>query len=465
MFLATIGIVSFLIILTISIIIAITFRRVVPTNMAHIVQTSKKTIPYGSTFTFGNVYYEWPSWLPLIGVSVIKLPVSNFDLPLKDYEAYDKDRVPFKIDVVAFFRIKDTSLAAQRVINVTELQKQLSLIVQGAVRKVLASDVIDNIMIQRAKFGSEFTEEVREQLAEWGVESVKSMELMDIRDSHDSNVIANIMAKKISHIEMESRMEVASNHKQASNAEIEAKKEVELKNQHAEQEIGQKKAEKDKQIGIARQLSNQEILEKEKDTKTKEMAVKQVEFVRQAEIAKQKEIIDAEKEQAKQIITAEAAAKVLQTKVEADAKAQTTKATADATALETNASAKLFSDIKTSEGIKALGISKAEAEKAMQMAPVEAQIALAKEIGENKSYQEYLISLKSIEAYSIVGREQAVALKEADIKIISNAGSPSDGLNNLMELFSAKGGTNIASMMEALAQSPVANKIIDVVSK
>ncbi len=155
------------------ILFAIKYRQVVDTNMVHTVQTRKKTTSYGAGRPSGNVYYAWPSWLPFFGVKVIKLTVSNFDLSLKDYEAYDKDRVPFRVDVTAFFRIEDTNLAAERVENIAELKDQLSLIVQGAVRKVLASDVIDSIMLERSKFGDDFSKEVVDQLKEWGVTSVK----------------------------------------------------------------------------------------------------------------------------------------------------------------------------------------------------------------------------------------------------------------------------------------------------
>ena len=215
--------VPFVVLIVVVVTISVMFRRVVSTNMVHIVQSRRKTSPYGTGQGVGNVYYRWPSWVPFFGVTVIALPVSNFDISLKGYEAYDKDRVPFMVDVVAFFRINDTARAAQRVSSIEELKAQLQQIVQGAVRKVLASALIDTIMLERAQFGAQFTEEVREQLKEWGTEPVKSMELMDIRDSHDSKVISNIMAKKTSHIEMESRTEVAKNMKTAEMAEIDAK--------------------------------------------------------------------------------------------------------------------------------------------------------------------------------------------------------------------------------------------------
>ena len=69
--------------------------------------------------------------------SHIVLPVSVFDLSLSSYEAYDKERLPFLVDVTAFFRISDSNKAASRVHTFAELNDQLRSIVQGAVRSIL----------------------------------------------------------------------------------------------------------------------------------------------------------------------------------------------------------------------------------------------------------------------------------------------------------------------------------------
>src|SRR4051812_11268025 len=106
----------------INIIIAIMLRRVVAPNEVHIVQSSKATTSYGKDTKNGNTYYEWPSWIPVIGVTKTMLPVSVFDLNLHAYEAYDRGRLPFVVDIVAFFRISDSNLAAQRVANFDELK-------------------------------------------------------------------------------------------------------------------------------------------------------------------------------------------------------------------------------------------------------------------------------------------------------------------------------------------------------
>ena len=61
--------------------IALCFRVVVPTNAVHIVQSAKKSTPYGRDMG-GNTYYKWPSWLPVIGVKVSVLPLSVFRVEL-----------------------------------------------------------------------------------------------------------------------------------------------------------------------------------------------------------------------------------------------------------------------------------------------------------------------------------------------------------------------------------------------
>ena len=121
---------------------AITLRRVVPTNMVHIVQSTKKTTPYGRGKPAGNTYYEFPSWVPFLGVSVTEFPESNFQVRLDNYDAYDNNRLPFVVDIVAFFRVHDAEIAAQRVASFTELNSQIQAVVQGSVRRILATVLV-----------------------------------------------------------------------------------------------------------------------------------------------------------------------------------------------------------------------------------------------------------------------------------------------------------------------------------
>ena len=406
------------------------FRRVVATNEVHIVQSSKRTTSYGKEHG-SNSYYHWPAWIPYFGVTVIQLPVSVFDQNLDSYEAYDKGRLPFMLDVKAFFRIEKSDLAAQRVSSFLELKEQLKAILQGAIRTILASVDIETIMQDRSVFGEKFTNEVNQQLTEWGVTTVKSIELMDIRDSQGSKVIQNIMEKDKSRIEKESRVAVAANHQVANIAEIAAKRETELMQQEAEQQVGIRTAQAAQKIGIAQEQANQAVQVEAKTTAEKQMDVVRVQEVRKAEIAKDVQVVKATQDKEVAVVGAEA-------------EKETTMRVAEG---------QLAATKNESEGVKALGEAKAEAEKAMQLAPVQAQIVLAKEIGDNQGYQTYLISVRTIEKEQAVGIAQADALKSADLKVIANSGTVTNGISSIGDVFSSTGGTAVGSMLEGLANT------------
>ena len=454
------GAIAIIVIVT-AIMIPLLFRRVVETNEVHIVQTANKTTSYGKDTMNGNSYYQFPSWVPVVGVTKIVLPVSVFSIKIDGYEAYDVGRLPFMVDITAFFRIKDSNLAAQRVTSLEDMRSQLTDIIQGSIRSILASKQLEDILQQRSEFGQEFTTAVKEQLQNWGIEPVKNIELMDIRDSRDSKVIFNIMEKKKSEIEKESRMTVAENRKLAEIAEITAKQATDVKKQEAEKAVGLKTVENEREVAISRQQANQQVAEQEKVTKEKEMEVIKVAEVKQAEIAKEVEIVKAEQEQRKIEIDADARknAKIKDSEAQKDSQILTAQGEKEKTFLE--AEALLEMKDKEAQGIQKIGSAEAEALRLRELAPISAQIELAKEIGENEGYQTYLISIKQIEANQIVGIEQAKALASADLKVIANEGNVASGISKIGEVLSSKGGTNIASMLEGLAQSEQGKALID----
>lgn len=427
-----------------------TLRIVVPTNSVDIVQSARRTVSYGKDQSAGNVYYKWPDWIPRFGIKVISLPVSVFRLNLKDYPGYDVGRVPFVIDILAFFRISDSNVAAQRVSSFQELEDQLTGILQGAARTILATSEIEQILQDRGIFGTKFTEEVEHQLTQWGVTAVKNIELMDIRDAKDSEVIANIMAKKKSLIEMQSRVEVASNVQKAEVAEIDAAQTVKVRAQEAEREIGLATAQKTETVGIRDQQAIQAIKESEKDTATKTMAVVQVNEVRKAEIARDVALVAAE--QAKKVAVVAA---------EQDRDVAVTEAEGYKTSTQTKAEGDLEKARRDATGIQVKGEAEGAAQQAVLMAPVTAQITLAKEIGENASYQNYLVTIKTVEAGQAVGIAQAAALEKADVKVISNAGTPPQGLTGVMDLFTPKGANILSSALETFKATPTGSALIN----
>ncbi|MBQ8044658.1 MAG: hypothetical protein IJ272_11055 [Clostridia bacterium] len=439
-------------------------RRIVPTNEVHIVQRTKDTISYGrdGTDDMGNTYYQIPAWVPKWGVVVSKLPTTVIDIDIPNYPAYDKDRLPFVVDIKAFFRISDFNKAATRVFTINELKDQLTSIVKGAARSILAKENLEQIMSERNKYGDMFTELVSAQLKEWGVTVVKNIELMDIRDDQGSQVIQNIMAKKESAIEMEKRVEVAKNLKAAQEAEIIAKQEIELKQQDAKRQVGLRQAEVDQEVGIAQEKQRQEVQAQAKITAEKEMEVKKVQEVQAAEIEKQAATVRATQD--KDVTKVNAEASVI--RAEADKKVQVVKASAqkeqvelqaqaDKTQVELKAAAELTAATNEAKG-KAIELSRDLLEKAQ----VAGQIELFDKVNNDKEYQSFLIEQRKVEAMQAIGVEQAKNLSGADIKIFANAGSVAEGVNQAGKVLSPKTGLDAASMLEAFSNTPVGEQII-----
>jgi flotillin len=377
--------------------------------------------------------------VPLIGINRIILSVSIFEISENNYQAYDKQKVPFAVDIKGFFRIIDPKIAAERVTNHQELTVQLTDILRGAIRKVLAGTDIVGIMETRREIGEQFTIEVKGQLLSWGVETVKSIELMDIRDGDGYDVISSIMNRKISLIQKESRVEVAENNKVAEIAEITAEQEAETKRQEAEKIVGERTAEKEKAVGIAKEKSKQDISTEAKTTAEKDMDVLKVQQVKNAEIEKEKAIIKAEEAKATQVINAEGEKQMTVTIAEG--------------ALEAKK--------KEAEGTKTIGLAEADATSAMELAKIAGQVALAEKISTSPEYIAYLENIRAIEAGEKVGTAKADALGKSDVKIVSNSGNIDGGVNNVLDIFSGKGGNAMVSMIENLSNSEGGKALVD----
>ena len=417
-------------------------RIVVPTNMVHIVQSKKTTIAYGKDRKDGNVYYAWPSWIPFVGVTVIELQESIFQVSLRDYEAYDTARLPFMVDITAFFRIEKSESAAQMVSSFRELQEHLTNVLQGSVRRILATNTLEEIMEARSSLGNQFTEEVRLQLDQWGVIPVKTIEFMDLRDVDGSNVIKNIMAKEKSRIDKESRIAIAENQKEAESREIDAKRVVKVQEQDALQQIGLRTAEKDKAVGIADEKVKQEVQTQAKVTAEKNMEVIRVQEVRKAEIVRE----------------------IAEVKAAQDKNVAVINANADKESTVLNAAGQMEAAKFEAEGIKTVGEAKATAERLMLQAPVDTQISLAREIGNNEGYQNYLVTIRQIEMNGEVGVAMAKSLEAADLKVIANSGDIQTGITSLGSILSPSGGTKLAGMLSALSQTDEGKALLEKVT-
>ena len=474
---------------------ALNKRRMVPMSEIHIVRSRNATLVFGQVAkakelvealtkenknviqvdaNSGNCYYEWPVWLPVIGVKTKKIPLANFDILLPEYEAWDRDKLPFMVDVKAFFHIFDYRKAAERIKDMDELYKQLESIVIGATRQVFGENDLEVIMIKRSEYGARFTEVVRDSLAEWGVATVRNIELMDMRDSKGEKVIENIRNKKKSVIEKESRIEVAKNNKEAEMFVLETKQAVDIKAQEVQQQVGIRTAETKQAVGIADEQSSQKIQEQSKVTMDKQMDVQLTKETREADIRKQTAIIDSEKavETAKilkneTVINAEAAQKKKELDAAADKTQKVLAAEAKTKEIELVAGADLTKALNEAKGIQANGEATASAEKLLQLATVAAQLELTAKVGPDVLYKiEELknalqIGLKEMEARKEIGVAQAAALEKADVKIFGN--NLHGGLKKFSDMVSPEGALNLGATLDVLRNTPAIAAVLDLI--
>ncbi|MDQ7023373.1 MAG: SPFH domain-containing protein [Candidatus Gracilibacteria bacterium] len=444
-------------------------RKVVPTNEAHVVQKGNSSVAYGKGFKGGNVYLNWAPWVPVVGISVQKLPLSIFDLQLNNYKAYDSGKVPFQVDITAFFEIKDPETAAQKVESISELRNQLNETLKGVVRKVLASKDIVDIMESRTEIKDEFYDQVFGAVKSWGI-MLQNVEFMDIRDDDGSQVVTNIMMKKRSQIESESQIEVAENQKNAiiekenkeaearsaaaaakSRADIiasDAQRDAELKVIENEKLTQNKEIDKERILAVQKEEAKQKLYESEKLTKEKELAVKQVEEEKNAEIAKSIELIKADEQKQKLIIDAQADKEVVELG-----------AIADKIKVELSTEAE-----KTQ--IESIGIARAKELDYIGTAEAKNKTQMAEALNTfDKESLDFMKKELDVNLSEIVDLEKAKALAKADIKVISTGKNGGEGVNSFMDLFSANGGANIGAMVQAAKNYNVRRKVNEFIGK
>ncbi len=413
------------IVLVLAFLLAAAWRMVIPPNEVHVIQRRKSTIVYGKGTDTGNVYYRMPSWIPYFGIMYKIMPVSIFKIPLLSYRAYDSKKAPFKVDVTAFFQIDatDAAKAAQRVSSFEDLYLELEEVLRGAVRKILASNNIEQIMTERSILGDSFLTEVKTQVSAWGV-NVLNIEFMDIADDDGNElIISAIMRKHSSFIKRKSEEEVAINEKEAKIVQITAKKEADVQAIHAEEAVETRDAEKKQKVGIANELADQNIQLEKKNTAEKEMAVLRVMEVEEKRIQASARIEEADGVRQSTIKRAEGEK--------------------EAQALEGQGLGKQAAAIGAGEAsaIREKGLAEAEAKEKMADAL-------------SRFQEKGLLALlgeRAIEKDEAVGVAISKAYQDAQIKVIQTGEADP---KNLLDLVTKAGsGAKIGGMLEGLKET------------
>lgn len=424
-------------VLGIVVLCAVAWRRVVPNDQVHVVRSRSASVAYGNGMD-RNVYYEVPSHFPYFGVVVSKVSTSNFPISFEGYDAYDLAKVPFAVDITAFFQVSDPLTVAKRVTSMDELQSQLSNVVKGAVRRVLAGHDIEKIMGSRSELSKEFVTEVGEQTQNWGIK-VLNLEFMDISDWSDTHVITQIQNKEKSTIDMASRTKVAENEKTARLAEIAAAETAALRD-----------AERVETVSVRQEKAKQVVAEQGAITKARDLEVVKVETVKNQEIVREKSVVIAQTQKDVDVINAEKDVIIAERRKDAqlttaDGNAMAAKRNAegvrDANVLEGDGQAQKVSLVGNAEAdvIKATGVARADAQDKMAE-------ALTKQNAGALGMEEFRVK-ESVETAK--WRAIGDGLKAAEIKIVmSPAGARVLGVG-----LDAEGGATLTSFIEQLPAS------------
>jgi flotillin len=401
-------------------------RRIVELKNADVVVRKGGSTIYSADSTIeksmGAVYYDIPSWIPIVGCIVKRMPLEIIQIAIKNYETFAKANARFSIDVSVYCRISDVSIAAQRFPgnNIDDFKKGMSSIIVSAIRKTTANYAIEDIISKRKEIGEDIRAEILEDFKLWGVE-LTNVAVETIADAEGTTVIQDISAKKEAEINSLSRQQIAQQSKSADIVEAENRQLAETR-----------KIEADEQIAIRQQTKNMTVAMKQQEATVKELEVERIKQETNANIAANASIKTAEGVRQAAIINAEGSKQALALEGEGQAAKE-----------------------------QAVGLAQAAVIKAKKVAEAEGLSALA---DAQKKQQESAKEIRLIEKDQVVGLAVAEALKNAKIEYIGS-GKPED----FMDLFSVGGGmsagASLGTAMKMIQKSDpdLHNKILEVI--
>lgn len=122
-------------------------------------------------------------------VKMVDTRIRTSEIPHR--QAITKDNVPVRIDGVIFMRVADPALAIIQVQNFEEAIQEYS---QTALRDIVGSTTLDDILMDRESLGRKVEEMVETEIDGWGVE-VAGIRIQDIELPED---LKRVMARQAS---------------------------------------------------------------------------------------------------------------------------------------------------------------------------------------------------------------------------------------------------------------------------
>lgn len=278
-------------VLLLAVTLAIFWYRVVPVNMAHVVVALGKTCVYSGHKEHGGdgraAYFEIPSFIPFFGVQVHKISLQMIEVDVPNFLAFDRDRVRFECDIVAYLAVDDAIRATQRFPQgPEELKSQVVKIVQATTRDTTTKLTIREVINERDLIAQKIHQVLSPEVQKWGM-SLQALELVNISDPADKSttVIQDISSIVEVQINSEARQKNAEQRKQARLKEAETEQLAKVREIERDEEVGKREQLKELEVAKQRQLAQEEA-----------MRVTRVQQVRQAEIERDAAVERAEGE-------------------------------------------------------------------------------------------------------------------------------------------------------------------------
>jgi len=256
--------------------------RVVPPSEAHMIvragQRAVRSTDKGISVDGKGSYFKFPLWIPNLGTHVRIVPLTTMEI-LIDQEAVEKGQARYLLISSTKFRVTNVNTAAERFTSFEELKKQLEEIIKAGVRTVAVKYDIIDARAKKKEIAEAINIEIKDDFEAYGVQLV-NFQLVDFKDTKDSQAVSNISLIKEKELEANRRQQNADREKASK-----------IKEASSDEEAKKREIERDQKVGEYQQQKMKAIAEKEKEAQEAAFEVIKVQTVNQAKIEKEKALV------------------------------------------------------------------------------------------------------------------------------------------------------------------------------
>lgn len=148
--------------------------RIVPQSKAYVIE---RLGSYHRTLTAGVNFI-----IPFLEKDRYRIDISEMQMQLRDQKVTTADNVKLRIDVIAFYRVKD---AARFTYRIEDGVGAVRATVDGTLRALIGRRTLDQVNADRLKMAADLAEEVRDATNEWGVH-LGRVEIVDVTVEDES---------------------------------------------------------------------------------------------------------------------------------------------------------------------------------------------------------------------------------------------------------------------------------------